>query len=193
MCRATYDQLVPSYDLTAIAGQIDARRRAGHTLVAAVDGPSGAGKTRLARRLTRALGPGTLVRMDHVVPGWDGLEESTRLIRPVLQSLRAGQPATYRVWDWTLNGWGAPLRRQAAPTVVVEGCGSGALSLADLVDYLIYVDAPPELRRSRAIARDGATYEPHWQRWAAQEDTHFAANRTAERADLVIDGRLPVR
>ena len=181
------------YDLTAITAQIAAHRRAEGALVVAIDGPSGSGKTRLARRIARALGGSTLVRMDHLVTGWDGLEESTRLMRPVLEKLRAGEPVTYRMWDWAVEGWGAPLWRPAAASVVIEGCGSGALSLSDLVDYLIFVEAPEAVRHRRAIARDGATYQPHWQRWAAQEDAHFTANRTAERADLIIDGRMPVR
>lgn len=193
MCRATYDRTVPSYDLAGICAQITERRRGTDPLVVALDGPSGSGKTRLARRVARALGDSTLLRMDHVVPGWDGLEESTRLIRPVLEQLRAGEGVCYRVWDWSTGGWGAPLRRPSAAHVVLEGCGSGALSLSDLVDFLIYVDAPPEVRRVRAIARDGATYEANWARWAAQEASHFAANRTRQRADLLIDGRRPVR
>jgi hypothetical protein len=34
------------------------------------------------------------------------------------------------------------------------------------------------------IARDGEAYRPHWERWAAQERAHFAAEGTRERADL---------
>ena len=184
---------MPGSDLAAIAAAISHRRRPGAVLVVAVDGPSGAGKTRLARRLGRSLGAHTIVRMDHVVPGWDGLEESVRLIRPVLQFLRSGESARYRVWDWSRDNWGQPLRREAAPTVVVEGCGSGALALSDLVDYLVWVDAPPGVRHGRAMRRDGEDYAGQWNRWAVQETRHFAVNRTAQRADLAIDGRYPVR
>ena len=40
----------------------------------------------------------------------------------------------------------------------------------------------------RGIARDGEAFRPHWHRWAAQEDAHYAADNTAERADVRIDG-----
>ncbi len=40
---------------------------------------------------------------------------------------------------------------------------------------------------SRGIARDGEAYRPHWERWAEQEARLYAADRTRERADLVID------
>lgn len=184
---------MPGYDLAAIAERIAARRPSDHALVVSVDGPSGAGKTRLANRLGRALGEYTVVRMDHVVPGWDGLEESVDLIAPVVTRLRDRHAVRYRVWDWDRGGWGGELDRPSAPNVVVEGCGSGALRLAGLVDFLVWVDAPQALRRERAIARDGESYAGNWRRWADQEDAHFAANRTRERADLVIDGRRPIR
>ena len=34
--------------------------------------------------------------------------------------------------------------------------------------------------------RDGDMFAPHWERWAAQEDTMFAREQTRERAELII-------
>jgi hypothetical protein len=42
------------------------------------------------------------------------------------------------------------------------------------------------------MARDGATYRPNWERWAASERALFARDRTRERADLVVDTSAPV-
>ena len=38
----------------------------------------------------------------------------------------------------------------------------------------------------RGLARDGELYRPHWERWAAQEEALFAADRTRDRADVVV-------
>ena len=43
------------------------------------------------------------------------------------------------------------------------------------------------MRFARGIARDGEAYRPHWERWARQEDALFAADRTRDRADVVLD------
>jgi dephospho-CoA kinase len=51
----------------------------------------------------------------------------------------------------------------------------------------VWVEADREVRFARGIARDGETYRPHWERWARQEDALFAADRTRDRADVVLD------
>ncbi len=56
---------------------------------------------------------------------------------------------------------GAYARTVPLPTsglLVVEGVGAGC---AAPVDLLVELTATPGVRRDRALARDGATYEPH--------------------------------
>jgi hypothetical protein len=49
------------------------------------------------------------------------------------------------------------------------------------------VEAEREVRFTRGIDRDGEAYRPHWERWARQEEALFAADRTRDRADVVLD------
>ena len=51
---------------------------------------------------------------------------------------------------------------------------------------LAWVDAPEEERRRRGIDRDGETFAPHWDAWAAAETEHFARDLTAARADIIV-------
>ena len=55
----------------------------------------------------------------------------------------------------------------------------------ELLDLLVWLEAPEGLRRERALSRDGQTFAPHWERWAAQEAEVLCG--VAERADLVLD------
>lgn len=52
----------------------------------------------------------------------------------------------------------------------------------------VFVTAPAPLRLARAIARDGPEILPELRRWHAGERAHFAADDTASRADLLVDG-----
>ena len=73
---------------------------------------------------------------------------------------------------------------------LVEGCGAGAWpGFAYVVGPDLGRCARPTVRYERAIARDGETYRPNWERWAASERALFRADRTRERADLVVDTR----
>ena len=156
--------------------------RCGSTLLVCVDGPSGAGKSELAAALARRLGDPPVVAMDELYPGWDGLAAGVaRLREEVVAPLAAGRPAGYRGWDWARDTYGEHRDLGTPPLLLVEGVGAGTAP-----GFLIWVDAPEEVRYRRAMARDGAAYAPHWARWAAQERAHFAADRTAERADIRV-------
>ena len=77
--------------------------------------------------------------------------------------------------------------------MLLEGAGSGARAATPWLAGLLWVDADADLRRRRALARDGATYAPHWDRWSAQEEAYAAREQPRERADLVLDtsGEVP--
>lgn len=163
--------------------------RCGPVRVVAVDGPSGSGKTSFADRLAAAVGGSPVVHMDDLYPGWDGLAEGVGLlVREVLEPLEAGRPAAYRRWDWHRSTWCEPVEVPVTPILVVEGCGCGSRAAAPYLCLLVWVDAPVDVRRQRGLARDGATFAPHWERWAHQERALFAAEGTRDRADVLVDG-----
>lgn len=151
--------------------------------VLAVDGRSGSGKTDLAAAVAARTGA-PVVHLDDVYPGWDGLAAAVEVVATdVLAPLRAGREAGFTRWDWTAGAPGGRVRVPLAPVVVLEGVGSGA---AGPVDLLVWLEAGSVVRRRRGLDRDGETFRPHWERWAAQEDVLFTAHPVAERADLVL-------
>ena len=161
--------------------------RAGATRVVLVDGRSGAGKTRLAAELAAGL-EAPVVELEFLYPGWDGLEAGvTLLVDEVLAPLAAGERVLVPRWDWRRRRYVEPWELPPSPLVVIEGVGAGARASAAYGSLLVWVDAASEVRRKRALARDGTLYVGQWERWAAQEEAHLARERTPERADLVVD------
>ncbi len=166
------------------------RRTFERPAVVAVDGPAGSGKTTIADRLAGVLGdgerPAPVVHMDDLYPGWDGLAAAVPLlVDQVLAPLATGAVPRWRRYDWEAGRYAEEHRLPPTPTaVVVEGVACGSLPCAPYLALLVWVDAPHDLRLSRGVARDGETFRPHWERWAAQERAHFTAHRTRERADL---------
>ena len=170
---------------------LDAQPRCGDTTVVAIDGRSGAGKTTLALGVAadlRSYGTTAIVHMDHLYPGWDGLGESSEILATrVLGAISRASSAAYAQWDWEAGGWDGTVVLEPTDFLVIDGSGSSVGPARPYAAVGVFVDADPMLRMSRGLARDGDTYRPHWQRWAAQEDAIFAADDTRANADLVID------
>ncbi|NHC22022.1 4-amino-4-deoxy-L-arabinose transferase [Nocardioides sp. IC4_145] len=160
-----------------------------------VDGPAGSGKTTLAGRIG-ALAAAPVLHMDDLYDGWDGLPRVGEQLDRLLLPLSRGETGTYRRYDWHAGAYAETVAVAPAPLLVLEGVGAGLAAYSSLVGVLVWVEAPAGLRLERGLARDGAEAEPHWRRWTVAEAAHFAADRTPERADLLVDGtgqRPPLR
>lgn len=163
--------------------------RCGRTRLVCVDGPSGSGKTVLAARLARALGNPPVLHLDDLYPGWDGLAEVVSLVHDqVVAPLAACRAARYRRYDWERGTYAEEYDLGTPPLLVVEGVAAGSRPIAAHAVLLVWVEALRAERFRRGIERDGEAYRPHWERWARQEDAHFAAQDTRGRADLRVDG-----
>lgn len=133
--------------------------------VVTIDGYSGSGKSTLAAALARLVNGWQVLHLDDWYPGWDGLAAGARIARRIAADLRGGRASSYEVWDWEAGETGATIRVPLAPTII-EGCGA----IEAEADLAIWIADPGEdERRSRALARDGQTYAPHWRRWAEQD------------------------
>lgn len=174
-----------------VADVIERARASAVRPIVLIDGGSGAGKTELARAVVRGWGaPITLVRLEDIYPGWDGLEAaSAQLHDEVLAPLLAGTGVPrWRRWDWTRD---APAEwHQIDPELplVVEGSGSLSRANRGLATLGVWIELDAVTRKRRALDRDGDAYRPFWDRWAAQEAAFAHRERPAELAELVIRG-----
>jgi uridine kinase len=152
-----------------------------------IDGRSGSGKTTVATELHRTWPADTLVHLDDIYPGWDGLRAATDHVRDhLLTPRRAGRTGRWQRWDWATEA--AAEWHAVAPgsRLVIEGAGALTAATRALADFAIWVECPEPVRKRRALERDGATYAPHWDRWAAQEDQHLRRHDPRSVADVIL-------
>jgi len=153
-----------------------------------IDGRSGAGKSTVAARVRdRWAGELIVVGLDELYPGWDGLAEGAEMARThILEPLADGRPATWRRWDWARDAPGAEVTTPANRPLILEGAGVLTPASAMLAPVRLWLDAPEDTRRQRALTRDGDAYRPHWERWAVQEEEHLRAHRPQQLATIRV-------
>lgn len=164
--------------------------RSGDRVLVLIDGPAGAGKTSMARRMAWHLTGREVatLHMDDLYDGWTGLDDALTdyLADQIVPQLKAGGPVRHRRYDWKADGFGEDLVLPDSDVLVIEGVGSGQPVLAQVADLIVWVEASEETCTNRLLARDGAVTAPHLPIWLQQQGTHFARHRTRERADVVL-------
>jgi len=168
--------------------------RLGPVRAVAVDGPAAAGKTTFAGRLAAELRlRGVTVvefHTDDLLDGWDDLLTFwPRLETGVLAPLRRGVPGSYRRYDWHRGRFETTHRPVPVTDVLVlEGVTSARAAIRPELTLSVFVTADRGTRLARMLDRDGAHLSDHLRRWMRVEAGHFAADRTRDAADVVVDG-----
>jgi uridine kinase len=189
---------VPQETVAAVLDHaLGSTTRLGSGRLVCIDGPAGSGKSTLARAVGEAAlaRPATVhvIHTDDLLAGWRGLPGLGRTLHDdVVAPLAEGRPAQYRRFDWVA---GEPAEEHViAPMdlLVLDGVGTGHVSLAPWRATLVWVSADADLRLARGVARDGEEMRAAWEQWAIDEAEDFARNDTQARADLHVDevGRL---
>lgn len=150
-----------------------------------IDGRSGSGKTELARGIVAGVPHAQLVRLDDLYPGWGGLEAGSRIAH---DEILASATPRWRRWDWITGRHAEWHELDPDRPLVIEGCGALSRDNRALATFGIWVALDAETRKRRALDRDGDSYAPHWDEWAAQENAFLTRENPAAHADAVVDG-----
>lgn len=164
--------------LTTLLAAVAAAQRP----VILIDGGAGAGKSTLAKEIAESWPSGTLqvVCTDDFCPGWEGLETATKAVPAVITE---GQ---YVGWDWEHNRVSGLQLLVPEQPLLIEGCGAISAASKALATLSIWVDAPDDLRKKRALERDADMFAPHWDSWADQEAAHWRSDQPWELADVTV-------
>lgn len=162
----------------------------GRTVFVGIDGFGAAGKSTLAEAVAAAVPRAVTVHVDDFwgpnITEWDWSRFRSQLVLPLL----AGRPGRYQVWDWTCQTGGEWRTVTPGRIVLVEGVSSTRQEAGVDWALTVWVQASPEQRRARAIARDGAdAWVTRWEAdWIPLERAYARREDPSSRSDLIVDG-----
>lgn len=151
-----------------------------------IDGRSGTGKTTLAARVGAAMSASSIVHMDDLYPGWNGLDEGAALlVEWILKPFVAERTGEWRRWDWERSERAEAHIVPFDRPLIVEGCGASSIASRFRADHALWMEAPVDQREDRLLGRgDGVEWLPGW---TLQEDAFIAREQPRLGADLVVD------
>lgn len=164
-------------------------------MIVAIDGASAAGKTALAEHLAASVGrPAavTVVHTDdiawhHSFFGWHDL-----LRTGLLERVRSGcKPVTYRPPGWERHHRAGAVAVPANTRVlIVEGVGAAHRTIANLLDVVVWVQTPADVRdyRQRERLRAGIDSPEFMEDWNTHEHEFHRQDMPWTRADYMISG-----
>jgi hypothetical protein len=185
----------------ALAQHGPRRTVSGRPVVVAIDGRSNNGKTSLATRIAQAVPGSVVIHTDNVAWEHSRFGWADLLIDGVLVPVHRGEAVSYRPPRWVEHGREGSIDVPAGcPLLIIEGDGAGRREVAHLIDALIWVQADEREAERRRLARDrdpdaldvtnkaldGAPFDHAG--WMAEEIPFNAAQRTWERADIIVCG-----
>lgn len=187
----------------------------GRPMFVGLDGRSGVGKSTLAAAAAaRLIAVGTdvvVIEGDQFYAGgssatWDRRSADDKVAHVLdwrrqhqaLTDLRRTGVTRWHPFNWDGPDWDADdarlssevIEAAVAPIVLLEGAYSCRPELHDVLDHLVMLQTPTDVRRRQLLVRDGADYREDWEaRWSAAEDLYFGTIMTPGRFDLILGSR----
>ncbi len=169
------------------------------TVVVALSGFGGSGKSSIARKLTERLADALVVPLDAFITNrllersndWTGFDWE-RLERQVLRPIKAGaREIEFEAFDWPSCSPGKRAKFPVTKVVIVEGVGLIRDRFADYFDLTVWIDVPIEVATERGRRRDvedyGVDHDRSWRDiWEPNERDYFEKFQPAANADVIL-------
>lgn len=168
-----------------------------HTVIVAIDGNSGSGKSSLAKEL-ESIYDSNVFHMDHFflrpeqrtperMKEVGGNVDYERFKEEVLDNIRKNIEFKYQIYDCKVGRLTDYIKVSPKKLNIVEGVYSMHPSLRGEYDLKIFMSIDAELQKQRILQRSGEYMLKRFlQEWIPLENLYFSEMRIAEICDIVL-------
>jgi uridine kinase len=161
------------------------------TVLLAIDGPAGSGKTTLAAKLEREYQLTTTVQvihMDDLYNGWENAlsEELAEKLSHIVQSHNSGKDFHLAKFNWASMKFDEGELMLATEVLILEGVGAAQKVVRDAGAMTYWIETPAEIGLQRVLDRDGHHLRDLMLKWQTHQDAHFQIDKTAENCDVKL-------
>lgn len=173
--------------------------KVGETVFVAVDGRAGSGKSTLAEWLANKLSS-EVIHTDDFANWNNPLNWSSQMIETIFMPIQNGATTlSYQPTSWWETHHPQAIKNQPVTSIIIlEGIGAGRIEFDSFISYRIFVDTPKNICLERGLTRDMTVTENQtklhdlWSNWQAKEDHYLKTHNPKMKADLVINGTVPL-
>ena len=161
------------------------------TVLIAIDGVAGSGKTTLAHKLAEDLTESSVVHMDDLYDGWNNplsQKLTARVISQLLEPLSKQLPVSYQKFDWRLNRFTDFKTIPLSKYFILEGVGAAQREFRPYINKIIWIECDPNLGLRRVLDRDGEQVEQEMIKFLIDQNNHFLTELTKNVADYTLNG-----
>lgn len=176
-------------NISEIVEKIKKIKSPNETMLIAIDGRGGSGKSTFTDELKKRLENVTIVRLDD----FDYPADRKRLLEQVIKPLKSGERAKYQRYDWgtkQLEEWN---EIPPGEIVIIEGVSALHELLNEYYDLRIWIECPAEVGFKRGLKRDREVYNvdttDQWiNEWMPEEEKYISIHNPQQKADMIISG-----
>ena len=166
----------------------------GKTIVLAIDGPAGSGKTTLARKITDQLADQfadvNTIHMDDLYRGWENTltNDLSKLLKQILGLVEFEDRIEFEPFNWSSEKVDPRVNFPAPKYLILEGVGSGQLAISEKIAASIWIEVPIHIGLERVLERDGVAIAPQMDEFIRTQSRYFEEEGTKKRADYRLSG-----
>lgn len=184
--------------LEKVKEEINSLFKEKESVIIAIDGRCGSGKTTLAKALSEEFDCNVFHIDDFYVPREMQTEERLsqaggnidrkRFLNEVLLPAKKGEAVSYKAFDCETQSYKQSIEITPQKVTVIEGSYSCHSDFFDLYDLHIFLTVSPETQKERIIKRNSEVgYKDFENKWIPFEERYFKEQDVKSKCEIVFE------